>query len=200
MLVSSGSVYGAGDGAPPFAETACCRPMDLYGVTKRAAEDLARVLGAEHGLPVTVARVFNLVGPALQERHLPAGLPSQVAAIVAGKSPAVLAVGALTTTRDFINVRDAAEECLILADTAPPGVYNVGSGRETPVRRLLDLMLERSGLADRVTVTQTPSARVVDLPRSCADVRRLDRLGARSSRDPGSTLAEMVDYHLRWYG
>lgn len=198
VLVSSGSVYGAGDGDPPFSETACGRPMDLYGVTKRAAEDAVRVLADKGGLTVRVARVFNILGPALQERHLPAALACQVAAMVCGRRPPVLRVGPLTATRDFIDVRDAAGACLLLAD-ADPGVYNVGSGIETPVRAVLDLVLDRTGLADRVTVHETPATRAADLPRSCADVRRLRRLGPRPAHDLATTLAQMVDYYVDSY-
>jgi nucleoside-diphosphate-sugar epimerase len=69
---------------------------------------VAHVRGRQVGASVTVARGLNLLGPGLQDRHLAADLAGQVAAITLGRRPPVVTPGPLTTTRDFIDVRDAA--------------------------------------------------------------------------------------------
>lgn len=194
VLTSSGSVYGAGGGRPPFAEDGPAEPLDLYGASKRAGEDVARILAAQHGVALVRARVFNLVGPGLQDRHLPAVLAARLAAIARGLAHPVLRLGPLTATRDFVDVRDAARALVILArsSSAAP-VYNVASGVETPVQAVLDALLRISGQAGRVRVEQAP-ARATDVSRAWADVSRLRSLGFATQYDLPETLAEMVAY------
>jgi nucleoside-diphosphate-sugar epimerase len=193
VLVSSGSVYGAGRGEVPFGEDGPAEPLDPYGATKRAGEDVARIAAAGTGLELVVARIFNLVGPGLQDRHLPGSLAARISAIARGLAPAELRLGPLGSTRDFIDVRDAAAALLRLADEPePPAVVNVASGRETPVRSVLDLLLELAG-ADDVRVHWTEGRRA-DVPRSVADVRRLTGLGFSAKHELRETLGEMLAY------
>ncbi|MFL6050147.1 MAG: NAD-dependent epimerase/dehydratase family protein, partial [Gaiellales bacterium] len=49
VLTSTGSVYGAARGLVPFAEDGPTEPIEPYGATKRAGEDIARILAAETG-------------------------------------------------------------------------------------------------------------------------------------------------------
>ena len=100
-----------------------------YGVSKIIGEEIAR---SDPSWPsATVARVFNLIGPGLQDRHLPAVLARQFAAMAQGLGPALVEAGALTATRDFIDARDAAAAIVALAARGSPGdAYNVASGVE----------------------------------------------------------------------
>src|SRR4029077_20358988 len=71
VLGSSGSVYGMADGRSlPLTEDQPCAPIDPYSVSKRAAEDMSRILARTHDLPVSCARIFNPLGPGQDERHL----------------------------------------------------------------------------------------------------------------------------------
>jgi GDP-4-dehydro-6-deoxy-D-mannose reductase len=193
VLISSGSVYGAGRGKVPFAEDGPTEPLDPYGATKRAGEDIARITAADTGLGLVVARVFNLVGPGLQDRHLPAVLAARVSAIARGLAPPELHVGPLRTTRDFVDVRDAAAALLLLVDAPePPPVVNVASGIETPVLSVLDLLLELAGTPD-VRVHWTEGRRA-DVPRLFADIGNLASLGFSPRHELRDTLREMLAY------
>jgi nucleoside-diphosphate-sugar epimerase len=193
VLTSSGLVYGAGRGMVPFVEDGPTEPLDPYGATKRASEDVARIASVDTGLRVVVARVFNLVGPGLQDRHLPALLAARLNAIARRLAPPELHLGPLLPTRDFIDVRDAAAALLLLAEAPElPPVVNVASGIETPVRSVLDLLLELSGAPD-VQVNCTEGRRV-DVPRSFADVRNLASLGFSLKHELRGTLGEMLAY------
>ena len=196
VFVSSGSVYGqVDDPAVALDEGDACRPLDLYAASKRASEDVAHVRGREVGAPVTVARVFNLLGPGLQDRHLAAYLAGQVAAVVLGRRPPVVTTGPLTTTRDFVDVRDAAAGLVAIARApAPPETVNVASGRETPVARILEVLLE---LAGRTGVEHLiRPGRGADVRRSHASVERLRSLGWRPGRSLEGSLADMLRYSV----
>ncbi len=62
--VSSGAVYGpATFGSDPLDETTPVAPTTYYGITKLAAEQLARRHGELHNLDVVVARLSAVFGP-----------------------------------------------------------------------------------------------------------------------------------------
>jgi nucleoside-diphosphate-sugar epimerase len=198
VLVSSGSVYGAKEADRlPLDEADACVPLDLYAASKLAGEDVARILTSEHDVPLVRARVFNLLGPGLQDRHLAASLAGKIASLRRGVTQGPIQVGRLDTTRDFIDVRDASRALLVLAERAPAGsgsVYNVASGRETPVKTVVDQLLRLGGLGeDRVERDVAP--RSVDIPRSYADVRRARALGIEPTIDLVDTLSEMLQYY-----
>jgi GDP-4-dehydro-6-deoxy-D-mannose reductase len=171
--------------------------MDLYAATKLAGEDVARILSLEHDVPLMRARVFNLLGPGLQDRHLAASLAGQIVSLQRGVAEGPLHVGRLDTTRDFIDVRDASDALLVLAERAPAGpgaVYNVATGREVAVRSMVDHLLRLGGVsADRVEHDVRP--RSADIPRSYADVRRAGALGISPAFDLVDTLSEMLRYY-----
>ena len=94
VVCSSGGVYGR-PFRVPIHEEDTCRPLDLYSVSKLAAEHAAAALAEPKRLPVVFARVFNLVGPGQHDRHACAAFTSQAAAIKARLSPPTMRVGAL---------------------------------------------------------------------------------------------------------
>jgi len=194
VLVSSGSVYGPADPLP-LPEVDATTPLEMYGASKRAAEDVARIGCRDAGIDLVRARVFNLIGPGLQDRHLPAALAGQLAAISGGQAPPRLEVGPLETTRDFVDVRDAAAVLLTLAETGRPGrVYNVASGVESPVSWVLDEMLRCTGLDDRVEVVRR-AGRAADMPRAVADVTGIRALGVPPCRPLGQSVADLLHYY-----
>jgi len=186
VLVSSGSVYGRARGALPLREDSPAEPAELYGMSKRAGEDVARILSPD----LVVARVFNLVGPGLQDRHLPASVAAKVAAIRRGFADPELSLGALHATRDFIDVSDAAAAIVALT-TAPAGVYNVASGRETPVREVVEALIGLAGVDIGLT---TGAGRAGDINRAYADVGRLAALGVAAPTALPASLAAMFGY------
>ena len=62
VFASSSSVYGEPE-TFPTPETEDTRPVSPYGITKLAAEHLARAYARSFGLDVVVLRYFNAFGP-----------------------------------------------------------------------------------------------------------------------------------------
>jgi nucleoside-diphosphate-sugar epimerase len=193
VMTSSGSVYGLGGGVLPFSEDGPAQPIELYGATKRTSEDVARILASEHGLALVQARVFNMVGPGLQDQHLPAILAGRLAAIARGLAEPVMRIGPLDATRDFVDVRDVAEALRLIADShTAPSVVNVGSGVETPVRAVLETLRHLSGVPE--LRLDAVVGRRADVPRACADVSRLTALGFVAGHTLPDSLAGMLAY------
>ena len=192
VLVSSGSVYGVPpEGSLPIREDGPIRGHTPYGVSKIIGEEIAR---SDPSWPsATVARVFNLIGPGLQDRHLPAVLARQFAAIAQGLGPALVEAGALTATRDFIDARDAAAAIVALAARGSPGdAYNVASGVEVSMEQLFEAFESATGthaeLVDRGDGRE-------DISRVVADVSRLEALGVLRAWSLERSVAEMAAYY-----
>ena len=72
LYVSSGEVYGQGDGSKPFSEgdsgyVDCATARACYPSAKRAAETLCASYAAEHGADVVIARPCHTYGPHFTE-------------------------------------------------------------------------------------------------------------------------------------
>jgi GDP-4-dehydro-6-deoxy-D-mannose reductase len=194
VLGSTGGIYGVPEKLP-IDESAPCNPIDTYSTTKLAAEHATRILAEQRRLPVVWARLFNLAGPGQDERHICGRFGSQAAAIVEGLAPPVLDVESLDTTRDFVDVRDAARALITISERGVPmSSYNVGSGHETSVRTVLDITLLAAGLTDRVTIQQRIS-RIADIPRHVASVARLRSLGFECQYSLDQTIRDILSYY-----
>ena len=133
VFASTDQVYGP---APPLPcpETARLDPEGPYPASKAAADLLARSFGGN----VVVARLANVYGPG--DRHASRLVPGAVLAVLEGRPPVIRGTG--TAERDLIHVDDAAEALVALAQRGAPGeAYNVGSGRPTSVRAVVDAVL-----------------------------------------------------------
>jgi 3-dehydroquinate synthetase/nucleoside-diphosphate-sugar epimerase len=201
VLGSTGGVYGApAPSALPLREDHRGAPIDLYSLTKQASEDATRILAARHGLRVVWARLFNLVGPGQEERHFFGRVAAQLTAIGAGLRPPELELGDLDPTRDFVDVRDAADALWLLACHGEAGLaYNVASGRETRIADALAVLLEVAELGVPVEVRRV-GQRAQDVPRHVGDIARLRRLGFEPKIDLRDSARDLLDYYRREVG
>lgn len=138
LLVGSSAVYGAAGGDDPITEESPRQPVSLYGVAKAMQEMVAEHLEAVRGLSLCRVRLFNLIGPGQALGMLVPDWVAQVSAIADGGEP-VLRVYNRATSRDFVDVRDAAEALCLLAESFPAGeVFNVASGSPVSLVELSD--------------------------------------------------------------
>jgi 3-dehydroquinate synthase len=196
VLGSTGFLYGrVRPEQLPIREDSACTPIDLYGASKLAAEHASRILSSRYEIPTLWARIFNLVGPGQDERHLCGRLTSQTAAIAAGVIPPIIEVEPLTSSRDFLDVRDAAQALELLATKGSPGwIYNVASGIEARVDQVFDAIVRHAGLDGKVEIDLRPP-RPADIPRYVADVGRLLSLGFTPAYSLDQSLRDLRDYY-----
>lgn len=194
VVVSSSAVYGdATSSGTPIPETAPFRPVTPYGVAKAAVELVALRHHLAHGLKVVRVRPFNLVGPGQGKNRLPGHLAAQVVAVSAGAEPPVVRLRHRATSRDFVDVRDAARAFRALAELGEPGeVYNVGSGQTVSIGELLDLLLATAGVTARVEETDA-SPEAGDVRGQAADTGRIRRTTGWSAAIPlGVSLSDLL--------
>jgi UDP-glucose 4-epimerase len=172
---TGGALYG-NDAPVPTPETFRAAPLSPYGASKLAAEGYVTTWARLHGAPNVVLRLGNIYGPR-QNPHGEAGVVAIFSERLA-RGEGVTAYGHGEPTRDYVHVADAARAFVVAAERRKAGTYNVGTGRETSVLALLDLLRDAAG-AD-VDVDLQP-LRPGELDRSSLDSRLIEsELGWRA--------------------
>ena len=153
----------------PVSEEHTGLPHDAYGLSKW----IASLAGLASGPPldVSVARIFNVIGPGMPPSQAFGRFAAQLSS--PGPDPIRLMVGDLDSRRDFVDVRDVARALIALALRGRRGLaYHVGSGRSHRVGGGLEHLIRLSGRA--VLIESDHTLTVSSGPRdSCADTRRI---------------------------
>lgn len=137
----SSSEYGFKDHPP--SETELPEPNSHYAVTKVSATMFCGYTARSRGAAITTLRLYSVYGPWEEPTRL---LPTVVAEGLQGRLPPLVGPD---VARDFVCIDDVAEAFVLAASGATPGagaVYNVGSGRQTTIREIVDLARTRFGI------------------------------------------------------
>ncbi|HZD26955.1 MAG TPA: SDR family NAD(P)-dependent oxidoreductase [Alphaproteobacteria bacterium] len=139
VYAASSSCYGIPD-VYPTPETAEIRPEYPYALTKYLGEQLALHWGQVYHLPVVSLRFFNVYGPrARTSGSYGAVFGVFLAQLLAGEPLTIVGDG--RQTRDFTYVGDVADAVATAADSDACGeVFNVGTGNDVSVNRLVELL------------------------------------------------------------
>lgn len=184
LLASSANVYGnAREGV--LDETMPLSPANDYGVTKVAAEYVARLYQAK--LPLIVVRPFNYTGRGQADNYL---IPKIVSH--ARRRVPVIELGNLDVARDFSDVRTVVDAYARLLDTpqALGGTFNMCAGRAVTLSEILDLV---SGLTGhRFEVQVNPALVRAD------EVRTLSGSAAKLESAIGKLDGISLRETLRW--
>ncbi len=133
LLIGSSAVYGEAADYDPIDERCPLAPVSLYGRAKVAQENQARH-AADLGLKVCIVRLFNLIGPGQGAGMLLPDWVRQAVRIKKGET-GQMAIRHRRTSRDFVDVRDAADAIAALVEDFQNGeVFNVASGRLVGLR------------------------------------------------------------------
>jgi GDP-4-dehydro-6-deoxy-D-mannose reductase len=127
------------------------RPITPYGVSKASMEMMARQFHSNYDMDVVLPRLFIHVGPDHPPVTALQNFARQVASIKLGIQEPVMKVGNLTSSRDFVDVRDGAKALILLAEKGQSGeVYNICSGKDWTMQESLDMLIEIGGVDVKV--------------------------------------------------
>ncbi|MGB8622737.1 MAG: UDP-glucose 4-epimerase GalE, partial [Paracoccaceae bacterium] len=152
VFSSTCATYGDQDGVV-LDENSAQMPLNAYGASKRAIEDILRDFEASHGLKSVIFRYFNVAGAdpeaEVGEHHRPEThlIPLMLEAID-GKRPALTVFGTDydtpdgTCIRDYVHVMDLVEAHVLGLKWLEAGkgsrVFNLGTGTGFSVREVID--------------------------------------------------------------
>jgi len=208
VFSSTCATYGDQDNV--LLDEGCAQhPINAYGASKRAIEDMLRDFEAAHSLRHVIFRYFNVAGAdpdtEVGEFHQPEThlIPLMLDAID-GKRDALTIFGTDydtpdgTCIRDYVHVCDLVEAHVLglkwLEEGRESRVFNLGTGTGFSVREVI----EQSAA---VTNRAVP---IVEGPRRPGDCTRLVSGSTRAEADLGwrptrSTLAQMIGDAWRWH-
>lgn len=200
LLASTSEVYGKSS-KTTFSEEddLLIGPPTLgrwsYACSKLMDEFLALAYMRERGLPVTIVRFFNTVGPRQTGRYGMV-LPRFVSAARQGTPLRVYGDGG--QTRCFCHVADVVEALMRLRDcpTARGEVINVGQDRPISIRELAAEVIRLTGSSSSIELVpydQAYEAGFEDMRNRRPAVDKLERLtGFRPYRPLESIITEML--------
>jgi UDP-glucose 4-epimerase len=193
---SGGTVYGDG-AATPTPESAAKLPASPYGTAKLTAEYYLATFTQLFGLEAVALRYSNVYGPR-QNPHGEAGVVAIFGRRMLAGEPVTI-YGDGEQTRDLVYVEDVAAANLLASERPLPlltsldaRAYNVGTGVETSVNRLAELLVAAAGGSSEI---RRAPARAGEILRSALDVGKAAReLGWR----PQVSLPEGLARTVRW--
>jgi UDP-glucose 4-epimerase len=145
VYTSSTSVYG-NPRYLPVNEDDHLSLLTPYAVSKLAGENYCMAFYESYGLPATAVRYSNIFGPGQDPANPYCGVVAKfIESLFAGQAPVIHGTG--DQTRDFTYIDDAVEATLLAAtsERAVGEVFNVGTGVETHVNQLAELLIRIVG-------------------------------------------------------
>jgi GDP-4-dehydro-6-deoxy-D-mannose reductase len=187
LVVGSAAEYGETTRGP-VDEDHPLQPRTDYGIAKAAQELAAAAVGARRGLEVIRVRLFNVFGPGEPTSFVASAVAGRLAAIQRGTAEPPLRTGDLSTSRDFVDVRDAVRAFRLAATSGEAGsVYNVCAGRATPIRELVEELVAMAGVD--IPIESAPEAAALNVRGHAGTA---ERLRAATGWEPEHSLADSL--------
>ncbi len=130
---TGGALYG-NDAPLPAVEESPIMPEAPYGVSKMAVEHYLRFYHRQYGIIPICLRYANVYGPRQNGRGEAGVVAIFIEKLLAAEQPIINGDG--LQTRDFVFVGDVVAANLLALDYPRPGVFNIGTGQETDIRRI----------------------------------------------------------------
>ncbi|SOC15100.1 UDP-glucose 4-epimerase GalE [Rhodobacter maris] len=208
VFSSTCATYGDQDGVV-LDETTRQMPINAYGGSKRAIEDMLRDFGASHGLSSVIFRYFNVAGAdpeaEVGEFHRPEThlIPLMLDAID-GRRPALTVFGSDyptpdgTCVRDYVHVSDLVDAHVLGLKWLEAGkgseVFCLGSGQGFSVR---EVIAQSRAVTNREVPILEGDRRPGDAAKLVSgSTKALATLGWTPSR---ADLATMIADAWRWH-
>jgi len=193
VAASSASVYGE-PSYLPIDEAHPFNNRTLYGAAKIANEQIFRAYADMYGLQYVMLRYFNAYGPRMDIY----GVYTEVLArwldrVDAGQAPIIFGDG--TQSMDLVFVTDIARANILAAQSdVTDDYFNVGTGVETTLRQLCDMVLEVTGRTD-LTPEHQPERKVNPVRRRIASI---DKIRAALGYEPAVDVREGLRQLVEW--
>jgi GDP-4-dehydro-6-deoxy-D-mannose reductase len=149
VFIGSSAEYGfAEPGDFPLTENKPCRPFSAYGISKHAMVLAGQNYVQKERLNIVAARPFNIIGPGIPSTLVVGAILKRIRDSLNRKdNKLVIRMGNLNTERDFVDVNDAVDAYVKMAQGNFWGeVFNICSGKSYSVKRIVEVIAEFSNL------------------------------------------------------
>lgn len=193
VYASSCSVYGSST-ILPISETDPTIVLSNYAATKLLGENYTMIYNRSYDIPTSSVRYSNVFGYGQSPRNPYCGVLGKFVHNALTGLP-LCVIGDGEQTRDYTFVTDAVD-ATILAAVHPKAlgeVFNVGTGIETSVNRLAEIIKE-----------SVPGIGIENLPeRDIDNIRRrstnIEKIHQRLGWSPRVTIQQGIQHTVDWY-
>ncbi|MFW9916318.1 MAG: NAD-dependent epimerase/dehydratase family protein [Candidatus Thorarchaeota archaeon] len=145
---SGGAMYGQPDKLPATEDTPK-QPLSPYGISKLAAEHYLLFYGDNYDMTTISLRYANVYGPRQDPKGEAGVISIFLEALSRGKPLPIFGDG--KDTRDYVYVGDIVEANIAALTADQNAVLNIGSGVETSVLTLVQMIEEVTGIEPETT-------------------------------------------------
>ena len=187
--ISTDEVYGHVEGSHRSLETDCVAPRSPYAASKASADHLVNAYFITYGLPITISRGANNIGPyQYPEKVVPLFVTNAL------NDMPLPVYGDGKQRRDYQYVLDHCEAVdLVLQKGVIGETYNIGTGTEITNLEMVEILLDELGKPR--TLIQHVEDRLGHDRRYCLDVHKIMALGW----EPDYSHEEALRMTARWY-
>ena len=197
LVIGSSEEYGLVEPDElPIRETNPLRPLSPYAVSKVTQDLMGFQYFKSYGLDIVRARAFHHTGPRRGDSFSTSTFAKQIVEIEAGLRAPVVEVGDLKPVRDFSDVRDIVRGYWELLERGTAGeVYNLCSGLDWTIERMLTFLISRSSVSGIEVRTDAARLRPSDVPVLRGSYEKIERAVGWRPRIPlEQTLTDLLDY------
>jgi dTDP-glucose 4,6-dehydratase len=187
--ISTDEVYGHIEGDHRSEEGDKLHPRSPYSASKASADHFVHAYHITYGLPVTISRGANNIGPfQYPEKVVPLFVTNAL------NDQRLPVYGDGKQMRDYQYVIDHCDGIDLILHKGEIGeVYNVGTGQEMTNLEMVEILLDELGKPH--SLIQHVEDRQGHDRRYCMDVRKIMALGW----EPSYTPQEAIRATVRWY-
>jgi nucleoside-diphosphate-sugar epimerase len=188
-IIGTGSCWEYGRQTGELNEEMVPQPNNAFTAAKDALRQLGGEIAREHGTNFIWTRLFYVYGPGQREASL---IPHIIGSVKEGKNPALKAPAA---RNDFVYVEDVARAITaIIERQLASGVYNIGSGLATGVRRIVEIACRKLAFpCENGGPDAPPDSHAVDF---WADIARIKRdTGWEPETGIEDGIAKTIEYY-----
>jgi dTDP-L-rhamnose 4-epimerase len=177
----------------PTPEDKPLKCESIYALNKKDQEEYCMLFGRTYGLPVTACRFFNTYGPYQSLNNPYTGAAAILISRIKNNAPPLIYEDGLQS-RDFVDVRDVAQCCLLLLETplADGKVFNIGTGKRTTVIEMAEMLVDIAG--KRLKPEIVDQYRKGDIRHCYADITQAEGLGYQ----PSISIYEGLQHLYTW--
>ena len=169
FISSGGTVYGKAASCPLHEDTPT-DPITSYGIQKLTIEKLLYLYHHMYGFDYRIIRLANPYGPYQRPNGVLGAVTTFTYKALAHEPITVYGDGSVV--RDFLYIDDAVRGILnIVTGNTAHKIFNLGSGRGTSIREVLDTIRRELDLRPEIL---WQNGRPVDVPVNYLDISRYE--------------------------
>ena len=199
VFSSTSTIYGRAKVLPTPEDYGPCLPISLYGASKLACEGLVSAYAELYDMRGWIYRFANIIG-----RRSTHGILYDLVEKL-NRNPAELEVlGDGNQEKSYLLVDECVDGMVFGYENAQDAVnyYNLGAEDQITVRRIVEVLLEETGLKDvEIKYTGGESGWAGDVPRFLLSTKKMADLGWKPDHDSEPAIREaarlVVKEHLK---